>query len=83
MEQRIPRPFSVGSREVEILQQLADWPSDGVRKIGFANDPGWIGFVRKDGSGLALHEPNHLELLNLRLTVAKATADAENYYWGV
>lgn len=64
-----PRPFTLG--QIELAQMLGEngW-CNGLRRITFAKDPGWIGFVRMDGTGLALENPSYLELFTLRQSMA-------------
>lgn len=77
-----PRPFKVGQKELSILLAGNGW-AGGLHLVTFTRDPGWTGYVRSDGTGLALPNPSHLELLNLRLEMGQVTGASDNYLWGV
>jgi hypothetical protein len=75
---RKPRHFTIGANVVkEMLAEGFGW--EGIRKVILTNDPGWIGFVRADGTGLALLNPNEFELFELRKQTTPSAA--WHYIW--
>ena len=80
-----PRAFTLGEKELERLLAKNGWTGN-LQRVTFSLDPGWVGYVRKDGTGLALKNPSHLEMLVLHTSMAEA-AEApkpdEECLWGV
>jgi hypothetical protein len=60
-----PRPFTIGQGELAGLLAGDGW-SEGLLRLSFTRDPTWFGYLRQDGTGLALDDPSHLEMLELR-----------------
>lgn len=85
-----PKPFKVNPKDMAKLNSQA--PLDGLHRVLLAKDPGWVGYVRPDGTGLALFEPSHFEMMKLRLLMKTANESSpdtslpppdENCLWGV
>lgn len=79
-----PRPFTLGQKELTEMLGENGW-HEGLHRVTFTNDPGWTGYVREDGTGLALENPSHLEMLALRQSMVGGTAFTvnETYLWAV
>jgi hypothetical protein len=76
-----PRPFRVGQEGMSKLN--GGVPLDGLQRVSLANDSGWVGFVRPDGTGLALFQPTKPEMAELLASMRAETGPPEDYLWGV
>ena len=63
---------TVSKSEMDALRGEDGWFLGKIRKISFARHPGWIGYVRKDGTGIAVNNPTNDDLRILRETMTQS-----------
>lgn len=86
---KVPRSFTLGEEELrKLLEDENAWRDD-LCRVTFVNDPDWVGYVRRNGTGLALLAPSHLDILNLRaemrgdVMTTPASFDSPREYWAI
>ena len=80
-----PRPFTVGKEQLAEMIREGGW-CGGLRRATFTHDPGWVGYVRKDGTGLALENPTPAELQGLWSEMSEpdqTTYNTQDFSWAV
>lgn len=69
------RPFKIGQDELARLLAEDGWHG-GILRVCLVRDPTWSGYIRQDGTGLALDNPSHLEMLELKTKMIPCLARA-------